>query len=133
MASTRPPSLIAPYIKALQGLDRGIRTPQTALQAHFVEVCRGNAQPTTAYERANLAWRAREQLRLKAEIAEKAHRTEQQSHPASETGVVSPRFVPGRWSDPKPYARFVSEPLGTREDFKRDSAASFAASRRNKL
>jgi hypothetical protein len=42
-------------------------------------------------------------------------------------------LVPGRWSDPKPYARFVAEPLGTREDFKRDRGANFAESRRNKL
>ena len=60
MVSTPPPSLIAPYIKALQELERGIRVPQTALQVHFVEVCRGGAQPTTPYERAYLAWRARE-------------------------------------------------------------------------
>ena len=52
MTNTRPPSLIAPYIKVLQKRERGIRAPRTALQMHFVEVCRGGALPTTAYERA---------------------------------------------------------------------------------
>lgn len=47
--------------------------------------------------------------------------------------MVSSKPVSGRWSDPKPYARFVAEPLGTREDFKRDSGANFATSRRNNL
>lgn len=50
-----------------------------------------------------------------------------------ETAAVSPKPVPGRWADPKPYARFVAEPLGTREDFKRDSGANLAASRHTKL
>jgi uncharacterized protein YifE (UPF0438 family) len=128
-----PPSLIAPYIKALQELDRGVRVPQTALQAHFVEVCRGDAQPTTAYERAYLAWRGKEQQRLKREAEEQAGRRQLNSNKANETAVVSPKSVPGRWSDPKPYARFVVEPLGTREDFKKDRGANFADCRRNKL
>ena len=129
MTSKRPPSLIAPYIKALQELERGIRVPQTALQVHFVEVCRGGAQPTTPYERAYLAWRAREQRRLKLEAEEQARRRGSTTNRGDEIAVVSS----GRWSDPKPYARFVAEPLGTREDFKRDSGANFATSRRNKL
>lgn len=133
MTSAQPPRLIAPYIKAFQELDRGVRVPQTALQVHFVEVCRGGAQPTTAYERAYLAWRAKEQRRLKLEAEEQARRRELHSNRGHETAAVSPKPVPGRWSDPKPYARFVAEPLGTREDFKRDRAANFAASRRNKL
>jgi len=41
MTNTRPPSLIAPYIKVLQELERGVGAPRTALQMHFVEVCRG--------------------------------------------------------------------------------------------
>ena len=120
MVSTPPPSQIAPYIKALQELDRGVRVPQTALQVHFVEVCRGGAQPTTAYERAYLAWRGKEQQRLKLDAEEQAGRRRLNGSRGNETAVVSPKLVPGRWSDPKPYARFVAEPLGTREDFKRD-------------
>jgi uncharacterized protein YifE (UPF0438 family) len=133
MTSTRPPSLIAPYIKALQELERGIRVPQTALQVHFVEVCRGGAQPTTEHERVYLAWRAREQRRLKLEAEEQARRRGSTTNRGDETAVVSSKPVSRRWSDPKPYARFVAEPLGTREDFKRDSGANFATSRRNKL
>jgi hypothetical protein len=133
MTNTRPPSLIAPYIKALQELERGVRVPRTALQMHFVEVCRGGALPTTAYERAYLAWRAKEQKRLKLELGEAARRRDLLGNRGNETAAVPPKPVPGRWSDAKPYARFVAEPLGTREDFKRDRGANFAESRRNKL
>ncbi len=133
MASTRPPKVIAPYIKALHELDRGVRVPQTAMQVHFVEVCRGGAQPTTAYERAYLAWRAKEQRRLKLDAEEQARRRELHTSRGDGTAVRSPKPVPGRWSDPKPYARFVAEPLGTREDFKSDRSANFSAARRNKL
>jgi hypothetical protein len=133
MAGTPPPSLIAPYIKALQELDRGVRVPRTAMQMHFVEVCRGGAQPTTAHERAYLAWRAKEQRRVKLELEEQARRRELNSNRGDEPALMAPKPVPGRWSDPRPYARFVAEPLGTREDFKKDRGANFAASRRNKL
>jgi len=131
--SMPPPRLIASYVKALQELDRGVRVPRTALQVHFVEVCRGGALPTTAYERAYLAWRAKEQQRLKVELEEQARRRELHGNRGHETTVASSKPVPGCWAEPKPYARFVVEPLGTREDFKRDRGANFAAARRNKL
>jgi hypothetical protein len=133
LVSTPLPSLIAPYIKALQELDRGVRVPKTAMQVHFVEVCRGGAQPKTAYERAYLAWRAKEQQRLKLELEGQALRREPHNNRGHETAAVPPKPMPGRWSDPKPYARYVAEPLGTREDYKRDRGANFADSRRNKL
>jgi hypothetical protein len=133
MASSRPPKLIAPYIKALQELDRGLRVPRTALQVHFVGVCRGVAQPSTEYERAYLAWRAEDQRRLKLKLKERARQNELRSNRASRSAVVPPKPMPGRWSDPKPYARFIAEPLGTREDFKRDSSSNFADVRRNRL
>jgi hypothetical protein len=132
MASPRPPKLIAPYIKVLQGLDRGLRVPRTALQVHFVEVCRGVAQPTTEYERAYLVWRAKEQRWLKLEPEERAHQRNLHSSRAGQPPIVSPE-PPGRWSNPKPYARFIAEPLGTREDYKRDSTANLADARRNRL
>lgn len=131
--SARPPRLIAPYLKALRELERGVRVPQTAPQAHFVEVCRGEARPVTEYEHAYLGWRAEEHQRLKTEVAEHARRREPRSKRGDESASGSPNPVFGRWSDPKPWARFIFEPLGTREDFKRDSAANFAASRRDKL
>jgi len=133
MTSTEPPKLIAPYIKALQELDRGVRIPRTAAQVHFVEACRGGAQPATAYERAYLVWRVQEQRRVKLELEEQAHRKDQRRRGQGEPSVAPSDPVSGRWSDPKPYARFVPEPLGSREDFKRDRAANFATSRRNKL
>jgi hypothetical protein len=37
MTNTRPPSLIPPYVKGLQELERGVRVPRTALQMHFVD------------------------------------------------------------------------------------------------
>src|SRR5260370_39408434 len=133
MASAPRPKLIARFIRALQELDGGLRVAVTALQVHFVEVCRGSAQPTTAYERAYLEWRANEERWKKREVEEQARRRELRRDRGRETAADSPKAVPGRWSDPKPYARFVAEPLGTREDFKKDRAANFAASRRNKL
>jgi hypothetical protein len=45
------------------------------------------------------------------------------------TCVLSPKPAPGCWSDPKPYTRFVAEPLGTREDYKRDRAANRISNR----
>ena len=131
MTSTEPPSLIAPYIKALQELDRGVRVPRTAAQAHFVEVCRGGAQPMTAYERAYLAWREKERRLLK--LVGQARQRKLDRNRGDGAAVATPKPIPGRWSDPKPFARFVAEPLGTREDFRRDSGANFAAARHNKL
>jgi uncharacterized protein YifE (UPF0438 family) len=133
MTSTKPPSLIAPYIKALQELDRGVRAPRTAAQMHFVEVCRGAARPVTAYERAYMGWRAKEQRRLKLELEAQARQKELRTSGGNQAAITRSSLVPGRWSDPKPYARFVLEPLGSREDFKSDRAANFARSRRNKL
>jgi hypothetical protein len=132
MATTPPPKLIAPFIEGLQELDRGFRAPATALQVHFVEVCRGCAQPTTAYERAYLEWRAKEEQHRKAELEEGWRRRELNRDRGHEAAPSSPNPVPGRWADPKPYARFVTEPLGTREDFKKDRAANFTDSRRTK-
>jgi len=131
MSSTEPPRLIAPYIKALQELDRGVRVPRTAAQRHFVQVCRGAAQPATAYERAYMKWRAKEQRILKLE--RQAPQRELRRTQGHEAAATAPKAIPGRWSDPKAYARFIAEPLGTREDFKKDTGANFAASRRNKL
>src|SRR5215472_1537537 len=133
MASAGPPALIAPYVNALRELGQGIRAPKTASEVHFVEVCRGGAQPATAYERAYLVWRVQEQRRVKLELEEQARRSELRKLRQGEPAVAPPNPVAGGRSDPKPYARFVAEPLGTREDFKRDSAANFADSRRNKL
>lgn len=133
MASIQPPRLIAPYIKALQALDQGVRVPQTAMQRHFVEVCRGAARSTIEYERLYLEWRALERRRLKLKAEGRVRQREIRSNRSTEITSAPPKLVPGRWSDPKPYARFVAEPLGMREDFKRDSGANFASSRRNKL
>jgi len=80
-----------------------------------------------------LAWRAREQRRLKLEAEEQARRRGSTTNRGDEIAVVSSKPVSGRWSDPKPYARFVAEPLGTPEDFKSDSGANFATSRCNRL
>jgi len=94
---------------------------------------RGGAQPATAHERAYLVWRAQEQRRAKLELEEQARLKDQRRCRQGEPSVAPPNPTSARWSDPKPYARFVAEPLGTREDFKRDRAANFADSRRNKL
>jgi hypothetical protein len=131
--STRPPLLIARHIEALQELDSGVRAPQTALQVHFVEVCKGNARPATAHERAYLVWRAKEHRRVRLKAEEQARRRRVRMNPTNEALGAPPDANSGRWADPKLYARFVFEPLGTREDFKRDRKANFAGSRRDKL
>ena len=71
--------------------------------------------------------------RLKLELEEQALRREPHNNRGMKTAGAPPNPVLGRWSDPKPYARYVAEPLGTREDYKRDRGANFADSRRNKL
>ena len=120
MTSTKPPSLIAPYMKALQELDRGVRAPGTAAQMHLVEVCRGAARPVTTYERAYMGWRAKEQQRLKLELEAQASQKELRTSGGNQAAITRSSLVPGRSSDPKPYGRFVPEPLGSREDFERD-------------
>jgi hypothetical protein len=130
---TPPPKLIARYFKALRELDAGTREPRTAMQVHFVSVCRGVALPVTAPERAYLAWRVKEDARRKREAEEQATKRrlarDRQRQPVAPSGSPG---IAGRWRDPKPYARFIDEPVGTREDFKRDRAANFSASRRNR-
>jgi|SRR5579883_62078 uncharacterized protein YifE (UPF0438 family) len=130
---SRPPKLIAPYIKVLRELDRGVRVPRTALQFHSVEVCRRATSPMTPHGRAYLAWRAQEQRRLKLEAEAQIRPRELRRSRDREKALVVSKLAPGRWSVPKPYARFVTEPLGARENFKRDWGANFATSRRNKL
>jgi uncharacterized protein YifE (UPF0438 family) len=49
--------LLAPCIHALEMLERGERKPRTALQRHFLNVCKGECPARTAYERAYLKWR----------------------------------------------------------------------------
>ena len=107
--------------------------PGQPLKCISLKSARGGAQPATAHERAYLVWRAQEQRRAKLELEEQARRRELRKRGQGKPAVAPPNPVAGGWSDPKPYARFVAEPLGTREDFKRDSAANFADSRRNKL
>lgn len=49
--------LLEKCIQSLQKLDDGRLKPKTALQVHFVSVCRGNAPPMTKYEKAYMGWR----------------------------------------------------------------------------
>jgi uncharacterized protein YifE (UPF0438 family) len=132
MTQVQPPKLIAPYVRTLQDLERGIRAPRTPLQLHFVAVCKGKARPMTEYERAYLLWRSLEREQLKRDTEER-RQTESRKGRGSRSADMALQAPAGRWSDPKPYARFVAEPLGTREDFKRDRAANFAEALRNKL
>jgi hypothetical protein len=127
------PEIDRPIYQSTTGARPSVRVPQTAMQRHFVEVCRGAARPETAYERLYLEWRALEQTRLKLKAQDRVRQREIRSNRSTGIPSVPPKLVPGRWSDPKPYARFIAEPLGTREDFRRDSGANFASSRRNKL
>ena len=50
-------SLLRPYIRALEKLEQGKIEPKTALQKHFLAMCRGESPARTEYEFAYLKWR----------------------------------------------------------------------------
>ena len=133
MAVMQPPKLIAPFLRTLQELEAGIRPPRTALQLHFVQVCKGAAVPKTAHERAYLQWRVQVQRRV-GQTSKKPSPQRPFRPVRPDDAAAAPASPPaGRWPDPKPYARFVFEPIGSRDDFKTDSGANYANSRRNKF
>jgi uncharacterized protein YifE (UPF0438 family) len=133
MAAIQPPKLIASLVKALQELEAGIRSSNTALQLHFVEVCKGAAEPRTAYERAYRQWRA--------EVQRHGNKTQKSGRARDVSGAfaatIRPRPLPRRRPAAGPIPNhmrcFAFEPVGAREDSKRDSGANFANSRRNRL
>ena len=49
--------LLEKCIQGLQKLDDGRLMPKSAMQVHFVSVCRGYAPPRTKYEKAYIRWR----------------------------------------------------------------------------
>jgi uncharacterized protein YifE (UPF0438 family) len=63
--------LLIRCVHALEMLERGERKPTTALQQHFLDVCKGKYRARTAYEHAYLKWRVSKPnlLKLQQEIA----------------------------------------------------------------
>ena len=59
--SERHKTLLRRHLHFYRKLENGRRRPATALQIHFVEVCRGDATPNTEHEKAYIAYlKARE-------------------------------------------------------------------------
>lgn len=114
--------LLAPYIRALEALDKGKRLPRTALQRHFVSVCRGQAPARTRYEKAYLKWRAEKLRREKERIERERQRScekelrkaAQQAKRRDEIDMAQQRAN----LSTRP-SRRIKE-WGTREDWKRD-------------
>ena len=119
--------LIKKHLTFYNQLSSGERKPTTAMQIHFVGVCNGKHKPKTKHEIAYLAFlnscelhgRRSEQVRPISNNLSNPSRKERLIH------EVDPRA-------PKPWSRYISEPLGTREDFKRDSAGNWSRSRNPK-
>jgi hypothetical protein len=133
--------LIGRYLSFYQSLDLGSRKPATDQQRRFVAVCRGKLPPITDHEHTYLWWRKISNRKLPSTTPGSASPADPDPRdlrlrlgkPFIPSGAREGRRPPpGRWADPKPYARFISEPLGTREDFKRDSGANWSNSRRPK-
>ena len=139
-------ALIARHYKFYRQLDLGDRMPTTELQRQFVEVCRGGRQAVTPHEIAYMEFKrarekgAAEKKKIGARGSEEKT-THRQSAKAKPSSVA--RAQPGRPSinrenihlvDPrasKPWARYIDEPLGSREDFKRDSGRNRSRARQS--
>jgi hypothetical protein len=125
--------LIARHLKFYQALDDGSRAPNTALQVHFVSVCRGEWLPQTDHERAYMAYRQSklEQAGNTPKPA-KAKPVQQQTRKLTPRKPVKPdhRPAPGtKPAHPPSYVRFEDEPWGTRAAFNQDSGRNRNRSR----
>ncbi len=129
-------ALIDRHLKFYQTLNDGSRKPDTAAQVHFVKVCRGALLPETDHERAYMAYRqskAKQEynteepaIRSKPTVGQKPRpaykkpplRTFAQPQPnRSQAAGTKPVSQPN-------WKRFIDEPLGTRDDFRKDSAGN---------
>lgn len=126
----RQKKLIQKYLRFYNQLSSGQRKPTTAAQVHFVEVCNGKYEPHTEHKVTYLVYReacdmqdrrSKKSQRARKPIANQ-QRSVTQQRPIYK---VDPRA-------PKPWSRYIDEPLGSREDFKRDSARNWSRARRPK-
>ena len=126
--------LIDRHLDFYQSLDDGSRTPNTEAQEHFVRVCRGDLPSKTDHELAYMAFRRHEMKQQKKPEDKPPQRQLKKPVPRQ---FAKPRPSTGRAVGTKPIAtpdwkRFIDEPLGTREDFKKDSSNNRDRSRRQK-
>ncbi|MCC7276633.1 MAG: DUF413 domain-containing protein [Alphaproteobacteria bacterium] len=128
----RQKELIAKHLTFYESLDTGLREPDTALQRHFVEVCRGSCAPRTEHEMVYLAYKRDKVL----EGLKTANRRRQQAREDSALSAGATATVPAiHLIDPrvpKPWSKFVHEPIGSREDFKKDSGRNWSHAQRAK-
>ncbi len=131
-------ALIGRHYEFYRQLDQGERTPTTELQRQFVEVCRGRRQAVTPHEIAYMEFKrsrqkgasGKQESRAEQPGKKETHRLSRKAKPASYASAKPVRSSIDRKNihlvDPrasKPWARHVDEPLGSREDFKRDSGS----------
>lgn len=143
--TSRQVALIGRHYEFYRQLDLGDRTPTTALQWQFVEVCRGRRQAVTPHEIAYMEFKrsrqngapGKQESRAEPQGKKKTHRLSRKAKPASFASTKPARSSIDRKNihsvDPrasKPWARHIDEPLGSREDFKRDSGRNRSGTRR---
>ena len=160
--SERELALVHKYGPFYRELDGGHRTAETEAQKHFIAVCRGRAEAETPHEIAYMKFRELElnnrkmggrlqKLRnagsfgsgasasraIKAETVRKtsvkapAPRDSSNPMPVATPKSGASSLTPKR--EAPSYARFIDEPLGTREDFKKDSGQNWGRAQRPKF
>ena len=137
-------ALIGRHYEFCRKLDQGERTPTTALQRQFVQVCRGRRQAVTPHEIAYMEFKrsrqkgapGKQESRAEQPGKKETHRLSRKAKPASYASAKPARSSIDRKNihlvDPrasKPWARRVDEPIGSREDFKRDSGRNRSRTR----
>jgi uncharacterized protein YifE (UPF0438 family) len=143
----REQELLARFLSYYERLDLGRVTPQTPLQRQFVDVCHGRRKPETEHEiayqkhllivdeewakRTGRAKESEEKLSVPRRAEQKARRVIDVKG-KTDTLTASERRNIEKYS-PKPWKRKVSEPLGSRKDFKKDSGANWSNSLKDKL
>lgn len=135
-------ALIERYYTFYRQLDLGERTPKTELQRQFVEVCRGRKPAVTPHEIAYMEFkRSREKRKSREQRTseQRTHRLSAKARPSSSMRANPARPAIDRASihsvdpsAPKPWVRYIDEPLGSREDFKKDSGRNRSRARQPK-
>lgn len=122
-------ALIDRHLKFYQSLDDGSREPDTAAQVHFVRVCRGALRSETDHERAYMAYRQSKSIQEdnteEPPIRQKPQPTYKKPPIRTFPQPQPPSQAPGtKPVSPPDHGIFIDEPLGTRDDFKKDSAGN---------
>ena len=137
--------LIGRHLTFYRALDLGLRTPETESQRNFVEVCRGQRPAATVHEIVYMKFKRLREGKPSEEPRSggQGQRKQETKAPGSKeerstrttrggaTGaigrgnihLIDPRA-------PKPWTRRIEDPLGSREDFKKDSARNRSRGRR---